>query len=755
MTPLRILFVVPDLAVGGAERHVATLLPLLDRTRFAPMVVCIGEEGPLFADVAAAGMPAVALHRTKREAPAALRELVRLMRRFAPDVVVTRGYNAETLGRIAATIARVPRQVVWVHNHGDTAPRGRLRKLQDRLLDRVTDAYFGVAQAQREYLTGDLGHAEDKVRIVHNGVDPGVFDPGRSRPAALAAELGIGQDDPVVGIVAAMRPEKDHALLVRAARRVVDAVPNARFLLVGDGPERPRIEKLVADLGLAEHVLLTGVRSDVADLLAVIDVITLTSYSVECFPMALLEAMAAGRPAVCTAVGGVPEMVDDGVTGLLVAPHDETGYADAVLALLRDPTRRAAFGAAARQRVETEFSLATSVERAAGELERVAGRGTPVNLAVVMDLTFVGGAERVLLDTMRHVDPQRVAPRLICLREEGPLADEFRAAGIPVEVIRRRGPVPLDDRLPRLVRALRRHRIDVVLVSHHHRAALLLGRMAARVAGARSVVAAHDMDLTSVGRRCLPRSTVATLRASAALVLLAPSQGEYLHREEGVGRFPWRRTREVVIGNGIVVRPPTTSADRELARSELGLATDDVAVGVVARLSEQKAHHVLFAALGRIADPRVRLVVIGDGPRRAELEQLVGISGLAGRVTFTGLRRDVPALLPGLDVAALSSVHEGVPLIVIEAMAAGLPVVATRCGALADLVVDGVTGHLVPVGDDAALAARLAELAADPDLRARFGAAGRDRAVHHHDIRATARGYEELLASVTSGREHP
>ena len=161
-------------------------------------------------------------------------------------------------------------------------------------------------------------------------------------------------------------------------------------------------------------------------------------------------------------------------------------------------------------------------------------------------------------------------PRLVCLREAGPLADEFRAAGFDVEVLGRSGRFDLRT-LPRLVRSFRAARTDAVLVTHHHRAALALGRIAARLARVPvNIVAAHDMDLTSVGRRVLPRWAVNTLAFSDALVLLSPSQGEYLHREEGVGQRLRGTTREVVIPNGIQLPASPTTADRLRARTIVG-----------------------------------------------------------------------------------------------------------------------------------------------------------------------------------------
>lgn len=374
---------------------------------------------------------------------------------------------------------------------------------------------------------------------------------------------------------------------------------------------------------------------------------------------------------------------------------------------------------------------------------------------MVVDVMKVGGAELLLRDLFSHFDPAVVRPRLVCLREAGPLGDEFRAAEVPVEVLTRSGPLGI-GRLPRLVRALRRHRVDAVLVAHHQRAALLFGPVAAKLARVpATVVAAHDMDLTSLGKRVLPRWAIDSLWLADALVLLSQSQGRYLRAEEGLGRHWWSSVPETVIPNGIVVGPPPDEADRSKARQALGLDADDFVVGAVARLSAQKAHHVLLKAIALLAQrhARVRLVLLGDGERRDELERLAYDLGIADRVLFAGVRRDVAELLPGFDVSALSSVHEAMPLAVIESMAACLPVVATDCGALRDLVSEGESGYLVPVGDVAGLAERLALLADDPQLCARLGAVGRMRVIRDFTIERTARDFEALLTGLLAARE--
>jgi len=371
-----------------------------------------------------------------------------------------------------------------------------------------------------------------------------------------------------------------------------------------------------------------------------------------------------------------------------------------------------------------------------------------------MDKAHIGGAEVLLLELFRHLDPAAVTPRLLCTKELGTLGPEFTAAGFDVDVLPRGGRFDLRT-VPRLVRALRRQRAEVVLVTHLHRRALTLGRVAARLCGIPSVVAPHGMDtLRFNGNRVLPAHDVATLFLSDALVLVAPSQGVYLHRHEGVNTAPWTRVREAVISNGIALPPPPSPAARARARGELGVGTDDVVVGIVARLAPVKAHELLLEAVARLApgDPRLRLVCVGGGEREAELAALTEELGVADRVGFLGMRRDVAGLVAGFDVACLTSRFECQPLSVIEAMAAGVPVVVSDVGAVRDMVTDGVEGLVFPAGDVSELAAHLARLAQDPGLRARMGAAGRARAERDFQIEHTAARYAQLLAELTGRR---
>lgn len=364
--PISATFVVPLMQAGGSERHLTTLLPRLDPARVRPSVVCIGGEGNMFADLQAAGIPATALNLRKWQVVRALRELVTTFRHNRADVVVMTGYNAETLGRIAARFAGVDHTILWVHSASEITPRSVVHRLVDRSLSRWTSAYFGVAAVQRRFLVHERGYAADRIRIIHNGVDPALFDGATDR--RVLTELGIASGVPVVGILGSLRPEKDHATFLHAARLVADRMPAAQFLIVGDGQCRPALERLRETLGLTTQVHLAGARSDISRILCAIDVFTLTS-TTECLPMALLEAMACARPAVCTAVGGVAEVLDDGVTGYLVPAKDPARLAQRLIELLENPLTARRMGRAGRRRVESEFNLDRSVEAAQSAIE--------------------------------------------------------------------------------------------------------------------------------------------------------------------------------------------------------------------------------------------------------------------------------------------------------------------------------------------------------------------------------------------------
>ena len=201
------------------------------------------------------------------------------------------------------------------------------------------------------------GCAPSTIRVIHNGVDPEQFSTSENR-CITRTELGMNDDDVMVLVVASLSPQKNHMLLLRACARVMANGHSLHLVFAGEGPMRPQLESTIAALGMTGRVQLLAVRSDVAELLSASDVVALTSLPlIETFPMCLLEAMASGKPVVATRVGGIPELVEEGVTGSLVDSEDVNALSSAIEALATSNSLRTTMGSAARTRLERLFSL--------------------------------------------------------------------------------------------------------------------------------------------------------------------------------------------------------------------------------------------------------------------------------------------------------------------------------------------------------------------------------------------------------------
>jgi glycosyltransferase involved in cell wall biosynthesis len=260
-------------------------------------------------------------------------------------------------GRLAGAWERVPVVISALHSTGWPDTIGRL----NRALTPLTDAFVAVAESHGRHLVERERLPEGKVRTIPNGVDVERFCYRGAGRVRVRSELGISHDAPVCGIIAALRPEKNHSLFAEAIQIVHRKLPQAHFLVVGDGQERSRLESQIRRTGLEDHCHLLGARQDIPDVLSAIDVFTLTSRS-EANPVSILEAMAVGVPVVATQVGSVSETVFPGCTGFLAEPNDAREIAEYCLGLLRDPELARRMGEQGRRQVTAHWSIDRMVQ---------------------------------------------------------------------------------------------------------------------------------------------------------------------------------------------------------------------------------------------------------------------------------------------------------------------------------------------------------------------------------------------------------
>jgi len=366
---IRVLQMVTWLGVGGAERLVLMAATGLGN-EFETAVCCFSERG-LFADEAERHGIRVWCLGTfpSLRHPVALLRLYRLIRRYAPDVVHTHLQAPNLYGRLAAIAAGVP--VVIASEHNVYTTKARRYVAVERWLARRTTAIVAVSEQVRRFLADQLRMDRSAIQLVENGI--AIEPANQDRVAALRGRVALPAGRLAIVTVASLTPKKGHGDLFQAVPLLVSRGVDCALLLAGDGPERPRLEALAASLGIEDRVHFLGVQPHVADVLATADLFVLPSI-VEGLPLAMLEAMAAGAPVVATAVGGVPDVIVNGDSGLLVAPRSADAIADAVARLAGDEALRTRLALRARAVVAERFTERRHLETLAALYRRSVGR---------------------------------------------------------------------------------------------------------------------------------------------------------------------------------------------------------------------------------------------------------------------------------------------------------------------------------------------------------------------------------------------
>ena len=328
---------------------------------------------------------------------------------------------------------------------------------------------------------------------------------------------------------------------------------------------------------------------------------------------------------------------------------------------------------------------------------------------------MVGGAEEMVLNLVRHL-PDRFEPVVCCINQAGPIGEEIRNTGVAFQVFNLDPGLRRPWHLFEIERRLRELKPDIVhtfLLT-----ASLYGRLAAILAGV-PIVIGTEVNIYENKRPHHALAERLLMRGTDRVVVSAESVRDFYIRQ--VHADP---TKVDVIYNAVDWSQLQTTTSRDAMRTSMGVPPGAPLAGIIARLTEQKAHRYLFEAMASTPGlEALHLLVIGDGDLRDELRATSERLGLSGRVHFLGARRDLGDLLASIDVFVMPSLWEGLPLSMVLAMGAGLPVVATRVAGIPEVVQDGVTGLLVPPADAPAFGSALARVIADPELRRTIGAA--------------------------------
>ncbi len=362
----RVVMLIDALGLGGAERLLAIYLQHFDTTRF-DLRVCamqIREGNPIAANIRQLGIPVDLVPLPRLTDPRGLPRLLRYLRRQQTELLHTQLEFADTVGSIAARMLKIP-TVTTLHTFDAPSKGSRAYwRLQLRwwVLQHFCNRIIAVSEGTRQHHIQMGNLAPNRVITLYNGIDLSNFARcDETERRAKRKILGIPPNARVLITVAVLRKPKGLQYLIKALPTILEAVPDAYYLIVGDGEHKDTLKTLAQTYGVTERVIFTGVRNDIPDLLAISDLFVLPTLG-EALPTVLAEAMAAQKPIVVSNVGGVPEMVEHGLNGLLVPPAEPASLAEACIQLLQDPDQAQALARAGRKIVEERFNIQKQVQ---------------------------------------------------------------------------------------------------------------------------------------------------------------------------------------------------------------------------------------------------------------------------------------------------------------------------------------------------------------------------------------------------------
>lgn len=352
-----ILYLNYSMEVGGIEIMIYELVCKLNENGFSPSICVFKGGGSLEKKLGQKGIPIYCIDKREGIDLSVIPRLRKLLQRENIKILHTHNFSGWLYGGLASMAIKSLKHIHTEHSNVDK----KRRAWAEKLLSYFTDAIICVSERGRQFMIANQGISPERLTIIYNGVDTEKFYPDPEKKKAYREKLGIRNGVPTIGIVARLTPVKDHFTLLRAFSKLSKNISDAILLVVGDGELRNELENETGKLDLKDRVLFLGEQSDIAELLNVIDVFTLSSLS-EGHNIALLEAMATSLPVVVTDVGGNQEIVLDGVTGHLVPSKSYQALADKIISVISDKGLMFKMGRKAREVVLSKFSVEKMAE---------------------------------------------------------------------------------------------------------------------------------------------------------------------------------------------------------------------------------------------------------------------------------------------------------------------------------------------------------------------------------------------------------
>ncbi|MFO8145679.1 MAG: glycosyltransferase [Candidatus Syntrophosphaera sp.] len=385
MKKIKIVRIITRLSISGSSQHVMEMAAMFNSGRYSTTVVYGNVESYEQDNLYLAndlGLNMINLPRMKREISPVndiltIWKLWRIMRKIKPDIVHTHTAKAGQVGRLAAWLAGVPIIIHTFHGNNFKGYFGRffsgVSVNLERLMARLSTCIIAISERQRRELLAFRIAPVGKIRVIPRGIDLGRIKYGSGDAGKFKQEQGIHRDKKLIGFIGRLTQIKNPYCFINVAARVLKERRDAVFIFAGDGEMTEELRSRVNSLGLRENVIFTGFIKDLRPLYADLDALLLTSFN-EGTPVAILESMANSVPVIASRVGGVPDLIEDGVSGSLFDPEDAGGFAKCVLDLLEDPAKYQKMAEAVAETINRDYTLARLRENMEALIQELAGR---------------------------------------------------------------------------------------------------------------------------------------------------------------------------------------------------------------------------------------------------------------------------------------------------------------------------------------------------------------------------------------------
>jgi len=687
---------------GGAEKQIFELAKRLDKNKFDVTVIsldCLGQTSPeWFTSVGCH------YHRFRVVRIYGLSGLIQgfrfyqYLKKEKTDIVQTYHFSSDIWATFWAKLAGV-RKII--SNRRDM---GYWRKpwhiYTYRCINRWVNTIVVVSNSIRDMVQSTEGESLEKIKVIYNGVELTL------NPATPS--INELKDNIVIMHVASLSPIKGHIFLLKAFKKTLQQFKNIKLVLIGEDMLNGSLQHQVLDMGLSNDVLFLGERKDVTSLLTIADICVLPSLS-EGMSNSILEYMAAAKPVIATKVGGNPELIQDGFNGLLIEKENVEQLSQALVELIKDKEKRKNFGQNGLSLVKSKFTMEVMLT----QYQELYENGNIKVLHLVSSGGFFG-AERVILNLASQQNSGLVTGWVGAINNKHnphlEIIDAAQKSGFKNVIFDSNSPIDL-NLISSIKKFLKENKIDI-LHTHNYKSDIT-GFLATLNTKVKWVATMHGWTSTDPKIRWYESLDRFVLKFARKIICVSANNSERLLKQ-GVDQI-----KVAIIDNGINVAKFDLIRSNQNLKTALGIDNKDIVVCIVGRLSKEKGHKILLKAISSIIPqyPNLKCLVVGDGPLMTNLQELSESLRISRHLIFTGNRQDVADIYKICDILVNASYTEGLPMTILEAMAAKVTVIATKVGAVPQVIRNGESGVLLEAGDPDTLSQAIISLIKDAQKR--------------------------------------